>query len=153
MIDAAVNAGANQVYGPSLSHGDQDELYRQALKAAVADARANAQALAVGLEPLARPHHAIVEGGGAPQPHAVRRRRQGDGRELDPDRARDAADHRERDGHLLCLPDVHSQPDAPALACGLAAAALVAVAVLLLRDTPPTLERPRAVLSRAVFRA
>ena len=26
VIDAAVNAGANQVYGPSLSHGDQDDL-------------------------------------------------------------------------------------------------------------------------------
>ena len=27
LIDAAVNAGANQVYGPSLSSGDQGELY------------------------------------------------------------------------------------------------------------------------------
>ena len=40
VIDAAVNAGANQVYGPSLSSGDQTELYRQALKTAVANARA-----------------------------------------------------------------------------------------------------------------
>jgi uncharacterized protein len=46
LIDAAVNAGANQVYGPSLSQGDQSGLYRNALKAAVADARASAQALA-----------------------------------------------------------------------------------------------------------
>ena len=29
LIDAAVNAGANQVYGPSLSSGDQAELYRK----------------------------------------------------------------------------------------------------------------------------
>ena len=34
MIDAAVAAGANQVYGPSLSVADQAALYRQALKAA-----------------------------------------------------------------------------------------------------------------------
>src|SRR6185436_5812192 len=46
LIDAAVDAGANQVYGPSLSAGDQGELYRDALEAAVADARANAQSLA-----------------------------------------------------------------------------------------------------------
>ena len=46
LIDAAVSAGANQVYGPSLSRSDQSELYRNALKAAVADARASAQVLA-----------------------------------------------------------------------------------------------------------
>jgi uncharacterized protein len=68
VIDAAVNAGANQVYGPSLSHGDQDELYRQALKAAVANARANAQALASASNVSLGRVTAIVEGGGAPQP-------------------------------------------------------------------------------------
>ena len=68
VIDAAVAAGANQVYGPSLSRGDQSELYRQALKAAVANARASAQALAeAGNVSLGRVT-AIVEGGGAPQP-------------------------------------------------------------------------------------
>ena len=39
LIDAAVEAGANQVNGPSLGVADQGKLYRQALKAAVADAR------------------------------------------------------------------------------------------------------------------
>ena len=68
VIDAAVDAGANQVYGPSLSHGDQDELYRQALKAAVANARANAQVLASAANVSLGRVTTIVEGGGAPQP-------------------------------------------------------------------------------------
>jgi uncharacterized protein len=68
VIDAAVNAGANQVYGPSMSHGDQDELYRQALKAAVANARANAQVLASASNLSLGRVTTIVEGGGAPQP-------------------------------------------------------------------------------------
>jgi uncharacterized protein YggE len=68
VIDAAVEAGANQVYGPSLSSGDRTDLYRQALKLAVANARANAQSLAeAGGVSLGRVT-AIVEGGGAPQP-------------------------------------------------------------------------------------
>jgi uncharacterized protein YggE len=68
LIDAAVNAGANQVYGPSLSRGDQSGLYRNALKAAVADARASAQALASAANLSLGRITAIVEGGGAPQP-------------------------------------------------------------------------------------
>ena len=68
VIDAAVNAGANQVYGPSLSTGDQTELYRQALKAAVANARANAQVLAAAANVSLGRVTAIVEGGGGPQP-------------------------------------------------------------------------------------
>jgi hypothetical protein len=68
VIDAAVNAGANQVYGPTLSRGDQSELYRQALKAAVANARASAQALAEAANVSLGRVTAVVEGGGAPQP-------------------------------------------------------------------------------------
>ena len=68
VIDAAVAAGANQVYGPSLSRGNQSELYRQALKAAVENARANAQALAAASNLSLGRVTAIVEGGGAPQP-------------------------------------------------------------------------------------
>ena len=68
VIDAAVEAGANQVYGPSLSSGDQTELYRQALKTAVANARANAQVLATAANLSLGRVTAIVEGGGAPQP-------------------------------------------------------------------------------------
>jgi len=70
VIDAAVDAGANQVYGPSLSHGDQAELYRQALKAAVANARASAQAIAGAANVSLGRVTAVVEGGGSvPQPY------------------------------------------------------------------------------------
>lgn len=68
VIDAAVAAGANQVYGPSLSRGDQTALYRQALKAAVDEARATAQALAAASGLSLGRVTAIVEGGGAPRP-------------------------------------------------------------------------------------
>ena len=37
VIDAAVDAGANQISGPNLVRSDQSALYRQALRAAVAD--------------------------------------------------------------------------------------------------------------------
>lgn len=46
LVDAAVRAGANSVSGPGLGLSQQDELYREALKKAVADARAKANALA-----------------------------------------------------------------------------------------------------------
>ena len=46
LIDAAVAAGANQVYGPSLSRSDADALYRDALAKAVDDARERAAILA-----------------------------------------------------------------------------------------------------------
>ncbi len=46
IVDAAVAAGANEVDGPNLTVADQTALYDQALKAAVADARAKAQVLA-----------------------------------------------------------------------------------------------------------
>ena len=72
LIDAAVDAGANQVYGPSLSRGDQGELYRNALKAAVADARASAQVLATASNLALGRITAVVEGGGsAPLPYAT----------------------------------------------------------------------------------
>lgn len=46
VIDAAVDAGANQISGPDLSRSDQNALYRAALRAAVSNARAKAQAIA-----------------------------------------------------------------------------------------------------------
>ena len=54
--------------GPDLSGGDQDELYRQALAEAVADARASAQALAAASNLTLGRITAIVEGGSAPSP-------------------------------------------------------------------------------------
>lgn len=46
IIDTAVGAGADTVYGPSLTRSDSDAQYRQALQAAVADAQKKADALA-----------------------------------------------------------------------------------------------------------
>lgn len=46
VIDAAVDAGANQVSGPNLVRSDQSALYRQALRAAISNAKAKAQTIA-----------------------------------------------------------------------------------------------------------
>jgi uncharacterized protein YggE len=46
VVDAAVGAGANGVSGPMLSRSDEDALYHDALKNAVADALDKAKALA-----------------------------------------------------------------------------------------------------------
>jgi uncharacterized protein YggE len=46
LIDAAVDAGANAIYGPSLERSDVEKLYRDALEKAVADAKARATVLA-----------------------------------------------------------------------------------------------------------
>jgi uncharacterized protein YggE len=46
ILDAAVAAGATETSGPSFDRGDRQELYRSALKAAFADARAKAATLA-----------------------------------------------------------------------------------------------------------
>jgi uncharacterized protein YggE len=46
VVDAAVAAGANQVFGPALEPSDADAAYRKALREAVANARAKAQVLA-----------------------------------------------------------------------------------------------------------
>lgn len=46
VIDAVVSAGANQISGPYLTASDQQLLSRNALKAAIADARARAKAIA-----------------------------------------------------------------------------------------------------------
>jgi len=46
VVDAAVGAGANQSSGPSFDQSRRDAVYRSALRAAVADARTKAEALA-----------------------------------------------------------------------------------------------------------
>jgi uncharacterized protein len=71
VVDAAVGAGANGVSGPSLFKGDTDALYRDALKNAVADARAKAAALAAAANQTLGHVQAIVEGGGTPIPVAI----------------------------------------------------------------------------------
>jgi hypothetical protein len=72
VVDAAVGAGANGVSGPSLSVSSQDSLYNQALKAAVAQAKTKAQALADAAGRSLGVVTTIVEGGGSPPvPFAV----------------------------------------------------------------------------------
>jgi uncharacterized protein len=66
VIDAAVGAGANQVYGPSLSRSDSRELYRDALEAGVADARAKAQVLASAAGVSLGPVVGLAEQGESP---------------------------------------------------------------------------------------
>ncbi len=73
VIDAAVAAGANQVNGPSLFRADQTAQYRQALRAAYADARTKAVALAEAAGASVGRVVALVESGGAvPLPAAER---------------------------------------------------------------------------------
>lgn len=77
VVDAAVSAGANTVSGPSLSRTDQDELYRNALRAALADARSKAQVIAAASGVSLGRVLSVVEDGGAPPPVPVRSEAQG----------------------------------------------------------------------------
>jgi uncharacterized protein len=63
VIDAAVHAGADTVSGPSLFKSDQDALVRDALKTAVADARAKAEAIAAAANVQLGRVTSVVEGG------------------------------------------------------------------------------------------
>ena len=64
IVDAAVAAGANQVYGPSLTVSDTEAQYSAAVDAAFDDARARAQAIADKAGVTLGAPVAIVEGGG-----------------------------------------------------------------------------------------
>jgi uncharacterized protein len=68
LIDAGAAAGANQIYGPTMSSTDADRLYRGALKAAFEDARAHAGALAAVAGASVGRVVSVVEGGNAPSP-------------------------------------------------------------------------------------
>jgi uncharacterized protein YggE len=68
LIDAAVAAGANAVYGPSASRSDADALYRQALAKAVADAAERATVLANAAGRELGGITSISESGAAPVP-------------------------------------------------------------------------------------
>jgi len=71
LVDAAVDAGATGVSGPSWSRSDYNALYRQALQNAVADAKAKAQALADSGNLTLGSITAMTEGGGVqPLPFA-----------------------------------------------------------------------------------
>lgn len=72
LIDAAVDAGANSVSGPSLSRSDADALYRQALARAVGDAKERAETLADAAGRNLGAVKAIAEGGGVAIPYAAK---------------------------------------------------------------------------------
>jgi uncharacterized protein YggE len=70
VLDAASNAGANQVYGPSLSRSDRDAVEKKALGDAVDDARTKAEALAKAAGVSLGRVTAITEGfSGGPEPY------------------------------------------------------------------------------------
>ena len=64
VVDAAVRAGANDVYGPNLHPSDTDEAYGDAVDKAFDDARAHAEAIAAKAGVSLGAPIAIVEGGG-----------------------------------------------------------------------------------------
>jgi uncharacterized protein len=70
VVDAAVNAGANQVYGPTFTRADETVLYRHALSAAVANARGKAQTLAGAAKVRLGRVRSIVESSAGPVPFA-----------------------------------------------------------------------------------
>jgi uncharacterized protein YggE len=70
VLDTASNAGANEVYGPSLSRSNQDALQAKALRDAVGTARKKAAVLADAAGVELGPVTAITEGfGGGPEPY------------------------------------------------------------------------------------
>jgi len=84
VIDAAVAAGANQVYGPSFTRSDESALYRRALQAAVADARAKAQTLASAGHVRLGPVRSIVESSSGPVVPAAQKSAPGDVAPIEP---------------------------------------------------------------------
>ena len=70
ILDAASNAGANEVYGPMLSRSDEDALQAKALRDAVSNARRKAEALADAAGVRLGRVTAMTEGfAGGPQPY------------------------------------------------------------------------------------
>ncbi len=67
-IDAAVDAGANQVYGPNPLADDADAVYQKALAAAVGNARAHGEVLAKAAGETLGSAISITEGGSGPVP-------------------------------------------------------------------------------------
>lgn len=67
-VDAAVGAGANNVDGPNLSVSDQSATYADALKQALADAKAKAQAIAAASGLTLGAVQTVSEGGDQSQP-------------------------------------------------------------------------------------
>jgi uncharacterized protein YggE len=73
VIDAAVDAGANQVSGPNLARFDQTALYRRALRVAIANAKGKAQTIARASGLVLRRITDVTESGGpTPVPEAAK---------------------------------------------------------------------------------
>src|SRR5262245_5012847 len=68
IIDAAVDAGANQVSGPNLVRSSASSLYRTALRAAIADARGKARTIAAASGLHIRRITDVSESSAAPAP-------------------------------------------------------------------------------------
>jgi len=68
LIDAAAEAGANQISGPGMSSSDAEKLYRAALADAVKDARERAEVLAKAAGRTLGEISSIVEAGAQPVP-------------------------------------------------------------------------------------
>jgi uncharacterized protein YggE len=68
IIDAAVDAGANQVSGPNLVRSSAASLYRAALRAAIADARGKARTIAAASGLHIRRISDVAESSAAPSP-------------------------------------------------------------------------------------
>ena len=81
LVDAGVDAGANQISGPSLSVSDQDALYRDALKDAVEAGRLKAEAIASAAGVTVGEVTNVVEGSsGGPEPMYMAAARDAEGR-------------------------------------------------------------------------
>jgi uncharacterized protein YggE len=71
VIDAAVDAGANQISGPNLVRADSAGLYRSALRVAIANARAKARTIASASGLHLRRITDVSETSSAPAPVAL----------------------------------------------------------------------------------
>ncbi len=71
VVDAAAEAGANQIYGPTLTLSDSEALYEQALAKAYEQARAKAEGLAAAAGVVLGRVVNMTEGGSAPTPLAA----------------------------------------------------------------------------------
>jgi uncharacterized protein len=69
ILDAASNAGANDVYGPTLSRSDEDGQQAKALRAAIGNARAKARVLADAAGVQLGTVTAITENRSEPEPY------------------------------------------------------------------------------------
>ena len=73
LIDAAADAGANQISGPGMSSSDAERLYRQALAKAVEDAGLRAEVLAKAAGRTLGEISSMTEGGAVSQPEPMYR--------------------------------------------------------------------------------